>query len=228
MSEPKRCWLLELDVEPYDHVWEMQHRLVEARRAGRIPDVFLLLEHEPVITLGRRGHESNILAAPARLEELGVIVRKVERGGDVTYHGPGQIVGYPILRIHDHNLGASDYMHALEEVLIRVVGDLGITAYRRDGLVGVWTEGGKVAALGARIQLGVSFHGFALNVDPIMEHWRLIVPCGLTEPVTSMRQLLGRRVEVAEVRARVRARFEEVFGVALQPVTWGEIEPLVG
>lgn len=228
MSEPKRCWLLELGVEPYDRVWEMQHRLVEARRAGRIPDAFLLLEHEPVITLGRRGNESNILAAPARLEELGVIVRKVERGGDVTYHGPGQIVGYPILRIHDHNLGASDYMHALEEVLIRVVGDLGITAYRRDGLVGVWTEGGKVAALGARIQLGVSFHGFALNVDPIMEHWRLIVPCGLTEPVTSMRQLLGRRVEVAEVRARVRARFEEVFGVALQPVTWCEIEALVG
>ena len=220
MSDEKRILLLELGVEPYDRVWEMQHLLVEARRQERVPDTFILLEHTPVITLGRRAREENLLASRERLAALGVDVRSVERGGDVTYHGPGQIVGYPILRMHDHVGGASDYMHALEEVLIRALGDLGIAAYRRSQYVGVWTDQGKIAALGTRIQRGITYHGFALNIDPIMAHFQLIVPCGLPEPVVSARGLLGRPVDMDQARARVRHHFGQVFGARLEAVTW--------
>ena len=221
---PKRALLLELGVEPYDRVWEMQLQLVAARYQDRIPDVFILLEHEPVITIGRRAKQENILASHQQLDELGVQVRRIERGGDVTYHGPGQIVGYPILRLHDHADGASGYMHALEQVLIRALADLGIAAYRRREYIGVWTDQGKIAALGTRIKRGITYHGFALNIDPIMEHFRLIVPCGLTEPVVSARSILGRPVDVEQARSFVRARFQEVFGINLEPATWEEAQ----
>jgi lipoate-protein ligase B len=225
MDNRTLIWWLELGTEPYDRVWEMQHRLVAARQANRIPDTVILLEHEPVITMGRRAEDAHIVASPERLAQEGAIVRRIERGGDVTYHGPGQLVGYPILRMLDHVRGASDYMHALEEVLIRTLADFSIQAYRRKKLIGVWTERGKVAALGTRIKRGISFHGFALNVDPIMAHFQLIVPCGLNEPVTSMRQVLGEPVPMNEVRGRVRHRFREVFGTRLEPMGWEAIVP---
>lgn len=227
MNEPngsKTAWHIELRVEPYDKVWAMQHALVAARRADRVRDTLLLLEHTPVITLGRRAKPAHILASAARLAALGVETRQVERGGDVTYHGPGQIVGYPILRLHDHMRGASDYMHLLEQVLIDSLADFHIHAYRRPKLVGVWTEQGKVAALGARIQRGVTFHGFALNVDPIMSHFQLILPCGLSEPVVSMRQILGQTPPMADVRACIRAHFAALFGLTLVTTTWDQLE----
>lgn len=221
----KTVWVLELGIEPYDCAWELQHRLVAARRAEKVGDLLLLLEHEPVLTLGRRADESHILASPEMLQRLGVAVRRVERGGDVTYHGPGQIVGYPILRLADYGLGASDYMHALEEVLIRALADLGVAATRKPDLIGVWADGGKVAALGARIEEGVTYHGFALNVNPRMEHFALIVPCGLRDDlVTSMSAVLGQPLEMAQVRARVRHHFAQVFGVTLQEVSREELE----
>ncbi len=224
----KKVLLLELGVEPYDRAWELQHRLVAARRSGRLGDVLILLEHEPVLTLGRRADESHILASLDTLKRLGVAVQRVERGGDVTYHGPGQLVGYPILRLADYGLGASDYMHALEEVLIHALADLGVAATRKPDLIGVWAGGGKIAALGARIEEGITYHGFALNVAPDMAHFALIVPCGLRdEQVTSMSAVLGRPVEMAQVRARVRHHFAQVFGVALQEIGPEETKKLL-
>ena len=224
VSDRREITVLELGIEPYDRAWEMQHRLVAARRAGRVGDVMLLLEHEPVLTLGRRADESNILAPPETLAALGVAVRRVERGGDVTYHGPGQLVGYPILALHDYDMGASDYMHALEEVLIRALAQVEVRAFRRDGLIGVWTEAGKIAALGVRIDRGITYHGFALNVDPIMAHWALIVPCGLTGvSVASVRQMRGEAVPMAEMRRLVRQEMAAVFGVTLRDLPDGDV-----
>lgn len=224
MSAKREILWLELGVEPYDRIWDLQHRLVKERQANRIKDVILLLEHEPVITLGRHADESNILATPEHLAALGVQVRHVERGGDVTYHGPGQLVGYPILRLADYGLGASDYMHALEETLIHTLSDLGVASHRRDGFIGVWTELGKIAALGVRIEKGITYHGFALNVDPEMTHFQLIVPCGLQqERVTSMAQVLGRKADMASARACFPYHFARVFNAKLARVTLGDL-----
>lgn len=212
--------VLNLGVEPYERAWELQHRLVEARQKGELDDILILLEHEPVITLGRTGDESHILASTEELCRAGIIVHRVERGGDVTYHGPGQLVGYPILSLEAHHLGVSDYMHALEEVLIRTLHDFGLPAYRREGIIGVWVRGSKIAALGARVERGVTYHGFALNVAPKLEHFSLIVPCGLAgASVTSMERELGKSIVMSQVRERVVWNFGQVFGVAMEEVT---------
>lgn len=204
---------------------DLQHRVVAARQAGRVPDVLLLVEHEPVITLGRRGDPANILAPSEFLARLGIAVHRVERGGDVTYHGPGQLVGYPILSLSEHGLGAADLMHRLEDVLMAALADLGLEAERRPGIIGVWVGWDKVAALGVRIERGVTYHGFALNVSTNLEHFRLIVPCGLRDGgVTSIERALGRPVPWAEVVGAVRRRFAEGFGAELQDLTPTELE----
>lgn len=205
---------------PYAEALELQETLVEERRRGAAPDTLLLVEHPHVITLGTASQPEHVLLDEEERRVRSIELFETGRGGDVTYHGPGQIVGYPILRMHDHVGGASDYMHALEEVLIRALGDLGIAAYRRSQYVGVWTDQGKIAALGTRIQRGITYHGFALNIDPIMAHFQLIVPCGLPEPVVSARGLLGRPVDMDQARARVRHHFGQVFGARLEAVTW--------
>jgi lipoate-protein ligase B len=212
--------VLNLGRESYTETWDLQHQLVKARQAGRIDDVLLLVEHPPVITLGRAANAAHILAASEELAEAGVEVHRVERGGDVTYHGPGQLVGYPILSLGTYHIGPSDYMHALEEVLIRTLRDFGVPGNRRDGIIGVWAQGGKIAALGARIERGVTYHGFALNVAPNLAHFGLIIPCGLTDtPVTSMERELNRRVPMQLVRERLVQHFGEVFGVMVEETT---------
>jgi lipoate-protein ligase B len=209
--------LLNLGLEPYQRTWELQHRLVKARQEGRIDDILILLEHEPVITVGRAGDLSHVLASADELQEAGIQVHRIERGGDVTYHGPGQLVGYPILHLEAHHLGVSDYMHALEEVLIRTLSDFGLPAHTRDGIVGVWARRGKIAALGARVERGVTYHGFALNIAPNLEHFALIVPCGLVDArVTSMEQGLGQSVSTQCVRERLIWNFGQVFAVPLE------------
>jgi len=212
--------LLNLGRESYGRAWELQHQLVRARQEGRLDDILILLEHDPVITLGRSADARHILVAPEVLQRQGIEVRQIERGGDVTYHGPGQLVGYPILLLEAHHLGVSAYMHALEEVLIRTLLDFRLTAVRRQGLIGVWVQGEKIAALGARIERGVTYHGFALNVAPNLEHFSLIVPCGLTDvQVTSITQILGKPIEMRLVRQRVAWHFGQVFGVRMEETT---------
>ena len=216
--------VLNLGCEPYLRVWELQHTLVEARRNQRIGDVLLLLEHEPTITLGRNADAAHILASNDQLRSAGIAIHRVERGGDVTYHGPGQLVGYPILSLAEHHLAVSDYMHLLEEAVIRTLSDFGIQAQRRQSLIGVWVGESKVAALGARIQQGITFHGLAINVAPNLAHFDLIVPCGLPAvKITSMQKELGRKPDLSRVRQRTAANLCLLLGTSTQEVSLPEL-----
>lgn len=199
--------------ERYALTWERQLELHTLRRAGQIPDTLVLVEHEPVITLGRHGDAANLLLREDALASRSVDLHRVERGGDITYHGPGQLVGYPILDLRQRGLSVRDLMRGLEEALIRSVAHWGITAGRIAGLTGVWHAQGKLAALGVAVQGGVSFHGFALNVDPDLSHFQFIVPCGIVgKPVTSMAQVLRQPLKLDEVLPVCVQELQQVFG----------------
>lgn len=218
--------VVHLGIEPYGPALELQHRLVSLRQEGRIGDTLLLLEHAPVITLGRRADEGHILASPDLLAREGIEVRRVERGGDVTYHGPGQLVGYPIVHLPSLGLGASDYMHRLEDVLAAALAEWGVATHRREGVIGVWVGDNKIAALGVRIRKGVAYHGFALNVAPDTRHWATIIPCGITDGgVTSLARELGQAPPMAEVRARVVRHFGLLFGARMCESTLEALDP---
>ena len=192
----------------------MQRALVEERRAGRVPDLLLLLQHPPVITLGVRADaaRANIVAGADRLAGLGIDVCETGRGGDVTYHGPGQVVGYPILDLRPDRCDVHKYVRDLEEVMIRVCGDYGVHAERVRGLTGTWIGADKIGAIGIRISRWVTSHGFAFNVSTDLEHFRLIVPCGIADRgVTSLERATGRAVAIGEVEDAIARRFEEVF-----------------
>jgi lipoyl(octanoyl) transferase len=207
---------------PYGEGLQIQDALVEERRQTLIPDVLLLLQHPHVLTLGARGDggRSHILATPARLSQLGVSVFETGRGGDVTYHGPGQLVGYPILDLRPDRCDVHKYVRDVEEVLIRALSDYGIQAGRIKGLTGVWVGPEKIAAIGIRISRWITSHGFAFNVSTNLDYFRLIVPCGITDRgVTSLERLLGRQIPFAEVEERIAARFCEVFDCALASAT---------
>jgi lipoate-protein ligase B len=210
--------LLELGLVPYGPSHRLQQELVERRRTDQVGDLALVLEHTPVLTLGRRADPVHVLVSQEDLAQRGVEVYRVERGGDVTYHGPGQLVVYPILRLRDHGLGPSDYMHLLEKVIIATLADYGIEAGRRDKLIGVWVGDNKIAALGVRVKRGITMHGLALNVAPNMDHWSLIVPCGIREGgVTSMALELGTAPAVADVGRRLATHLAATLGVTPRP-----------
>ena len=197
---------------------ELQRQFQEARRVNEVPDTLLLLEHPPVLTLGRGAKENNILTPKPQLDALGVEVFDTDRGGDVTYHGPGQIVGYPLLHLGPGRQDVRKYVRSIEELMIRTVADWGITATRIEQWPGVWVaesrRGGprKIAALGVHLSRWYTKHGFALNVRTDLSHFELIVPCGIREAgVTSMRDELQREVSVAEVEDRIVHHFREVF-----------------
>src|SRR5207249_2103415 len=195
----------------------LQRKLVEQRRSGAIDDVLLLLEHPHVITLGVRGDggRAHILAGADALAARGVEVHETGRGGDVTYHGPGQIVGYPILDLKPDRCDVHRYVRDLEDVLIRTAADFGIGAQRVPGLTGVWVGREKLAAIGVRLSRWITSHGFALNVSTDLEYFNLIVPCGIADRgVTSVERLLGRHVARQEVEDRLVVHFGDVFGRA--------------
>jgi lipoyl(octanoyl) transferase len=191
--------------------FEIQQQLVARRKAGEIPDQLLIVEHPHVVTVGRNGHEENLLASPEVLLRTGIEMYHTDRGGDVTYHGPGQIVGYPILDLRDWKRDVGAYVRAIEQMLIDTLADVGITAGREPGMTGVWTLGAKIAAIGVHLSRWVTSHGFALNVTTDLQYFSYIVPCGLTKPVTSMQQL-GVDVPRQDVIDRLRRHFEEIFG----------------
>ena len=225
----KTVWLVNLGTTPYADALALQHRIVEARKRGALNDVLLLLEHPPVFTLGRNAVDSNILASHDFLQQLGIEVFRVERGGDVTYHGPGQLVGYPILDLHGFRLDVGWFVRSLEEMLLRALADFGVRGKRIEKLVGVWLDtpngDAKIVQIGARIEQWVTYHGFALNVDPNLAHFDLIVPCGIRDnTVTSMTRALNQPIEMRVARERVAARFAEIFGVELIEVTHRELE----
>lgn len=198
---------------PYAEAWDLQKALHEGRLAGRTADDYLLLlEHPPVYTVGRFSDGSNVLVSDELAASLGAEVFRVDRGGDVTFHGPGQLVGYPILHLGDRP-DVVGHVRRLEETLIGVLGDLGIEAWHEDGLTGVWTEDGKVAAIGVRTSRRVTMHGFALNVATDLSWFSHIVPCGIPDrPVTTISQILGRQVSIEEVVDLLVPRFASVFG----------------
>lgn len=204
------CELHELGTIRYGEALELQRRLVEQRKQGLIPDQFLLLEHPHVITLGRNGRLEHLLARPEALRRAGVEFHHTDRGGDITYHGPGQIVGYPILDLREWRRDVVAYVRALEQVIMEALGRFSIRAERVAGRTGVWVEGRKIAAIGVHISRWVTSHGFALNVSTDLSYFRYIVPCGLSAPVTSMAEL-GVRASLAEVRQALAESFARVF-----------------
>ena len=194
--------------------WELalneQRKLVELRKSGAISDQLLIVEHPHVVTMGRNGHRENLLAEPEVLARSGISFFETDRGGDVTYHGPGQIVGYPILDLREWKRDVHAYVRAIEQAIIDTLAGFGIAAGREAGATGVWTAEGKIAAIGVHISRWVTSHGFALNVDTDLNYFRYIVPCGLTRPVTSMRSL-GSGAERGEVVAALIQNFGRVF-----------------
>jgi lipoyl(octanoyl) transferase len=210
----RRLDVRRLGLVPYSDALALQRSLVEDRRAGRIPDTLLLVEHPHVLTLGVRGDggRSHILATADTLAARGVEVHETGRGGDITYHGTGQIVGYPILDLKPDRCDVHRYVRDLEEVLIRTAADYGIQAERVEGLTGVWVGREKLAAIGVRVARWITSHGFAFNVTTDLEYFNLIVPCGIADRgVTSLARVLGRRVELAEAQDRVVEHFSNVF-----------------
>ena len=192
----------------YDEVWEKQKELVDQRRFEAVPDTLILVEHDPVYTLGKNSNEDHLLQS----RDKNVPVYQIERGGEVTFHGPGQLVGYPILDLHHHRLSVSWYMRTLEEILIQTLGQFGIESQRREGLTGVWVREEKIAALGVRLSRWISMHGFALNVNTDLKFFDGIIPCGIFEyDVTSMSQILGKEVSLVEVEETLITVFRLLF-----------------
>lgn len=198
---------------PYQDGLAMQEGMVARRRAGEIPDQLILLEHPHVVTLGTSSREEHVLLSPDEMEARGIELFQVGRGGDVTYHGPGQLVGYPILGLAPDRKDLHRYLRDMEEVLLRTLAEFGIAAGRQEGLTGVWTPQGKIAAIGVRVSSGwITSHGFALNVDPALSYFSAIVPCGLRDrSVTSMSSILGRALSLQEVSPAVTRCFGSVF-----------------
>jgi lipoyl(octanoyl) transferase len=208
---------------PYGLAWDWQRELVGRRQRREGRDTVLLLEHPPVYTLGRRADRTNVLLDDAELTERGIELVAVDRGGDVTYHGPGQLVGYPILRLS--GMRVVDYVRALEEILIRTLGTFGIDADRSDGFTGVWVGDEKVAAIGVRVAAGgVTSHGFALNVHPDLSDFDGIVPCGIADRGVCSMATLGVDTTVDAVAARIEAAVADVLGATLEACTVTDLE----
>ena len=225
----KICWVLDLGVFPYCPAFGLQRRLTEARKARAIPDVLLLCEHPHVITLGRNGRREHLRADERLLARMQVEFQPTDRGGDITYHGPGQIVGYPILDLAEHRRDVRWYVEQLEEVMIRTTADYEILGKRVEGKHGVWVETPageeKLAALGVHLSRWVTSHGFAYNVSTDLRYFGLIVPCGIPDRrATSLERLLGRAVAKEEVCSRLVAHFSEIFDRAVVTVSRDDLE----
>lgn len=197
----------------YREAWELQRELVAERSAGRIPDTLLLLDHPPVITLGRGGSPEHLLGSADELSARGVEFIPTDRGGDITFHGPGQVVGYAVVDLGQRGRDLHRYLRDLEAVPIRALARFGIRADRAPGLTGVWVDRAKVAAIGIRVSRWIAHHGFALNVDTDLSYFDLIVPCGISDRrVTSMAALVGGPVDRGAVEDALADAFEAVFG----------------
>jgi lipoyl(octanoyl) transferase len=207
----KICELILLDTVPYESAVAMQESYADSVASNREPEKFILLQHPHVITLGRGFHQENLLFTKQWLQEHGVAVEESGRGGDVTYHGPGQIVGYPILNISDQP-DLHLYLRNLEELMIRCVADFGIEAHREPGMTGAWVGSEKIGAIGVRVSRWVTSHGFALNVNTDLHYFDYIVPCGIRQyGVTSLEKLLEREVKIADVQDSLVTHFQAIF-----------------
>lgn len=251
-------WVVDLGMIEYGAALELQHRLVAAKKSGELQaNLLLLLEHPAVITLGRRGDDSNIVATPETLAQRGIEVHRIERGGDVTYHGPGQLVGYPIINLRHvpNRQDVGKFVWVMQEAIIRTVAHYGITAERIDKVVGVWVRvpipplapvaqndphraalleavnypDRKIAAIGARVEGWITFHGFALNVNTDLTDFNLIIPCGIEDRgVTSMELEVGYTIPMEAVKAQIATELAEIWGFELKWVTAERLQTMYG
>ena len=209
--------ILDLGMVDYLSALDLQTNLRDCRIAGEIPDTLVLLEHPPVITLGRSGNMENVLVSESELSNRGIQLFHTNRGGDVTYHGPGQIVGYPIMDLTQHGTDLRKHVGKLEEVLIQTLDTLAVKSNRREKETGIWVGDNKIASIGIHVKRWVTMHGFALNVAPDMEHLSLIHHCGIKDaPMTSVEEILGRPVPRADVLRALTKAFGLVFGLRLE------------
>jgi lipoate-protein ligase B len=224
--QARTCLCVELPAIEYREAWDLQSSIVSARKDGIInTDIVLLLEHPPVFTLGRRGGEENLIVSGAFLEESGIPVVQVERGGDITFHGPGQLVVYPIVDLKKARLSVVGYVTALEEIMIRTAGDWGIMAERNSINRGIWVGNNKLGSVGIAIRRGVSFHGFAFNVNLSLKHFNWINPCGLQGiGMTSMERELSCSVSMNQVHEVAKHHIEVVFEVKLVNTSLEELQ----
>ncbi len=242
----KTCWVVELGLMAYQPAFDLQRRIVAARKSGAVPDVLLLCEHPHVITLGRNGRQEHLLASAHLLRQMGVDFHSSDRGGDITYHGPGQIVGYPIVNLAAIRRDVAWYVRQLEEAMIRATAEFGVVAGRKAGMTGVWVDsfGGasgkandgtghaagaeKLAAIGVHLSRWVTSHGFAYNVSTDLRYFDLIVPCGIANKrATSLERLLGRVVLREEVTPRIIAHLAEVFEREMRMVSRENLEEVL-
>ncbi len=224
----ERGYWLDLAGMAYEPAFEIQDQVLRARIVGKLGPTIILQENPPVFTIGRSGSRENILSSSQELDRLGIQVLDVNRGGDVTYHGPGQLIVSPLLYLGDIGLNANAYMHRLEDVLIRFLAKLGIFAGKKDGYPGVWLGKSKIAAVGIAVKHGFTFHGFSLNVNPDLNAFNLINPCGVARmPVTSLEQVMGQAPPMAEVKKGLRTIIHETFGLMTRTVTWPDFQEML-
>jgi lipoyl(octanoyl) transferase len=228
--------MVDLGIVEYGATWALQHRVVAARKAGAVPDVLLLCEHPHVITLGRSGNLGNLHASHHVLRKMGVSFFETDRGGDITYHGPGQLVGYPILNLAEIRRDVAWYVRGLEEAMIRATADFAIPAKRVPGRTGVWIDvpadpvagEEKLAAIGVHLSRWVTSHGFAYNVSTDLRYFDLIVPCGIADRrATSLEELLARGVEMKEVSPKIASHLGELFGLDLRAASRDDLESML-
>jgi lipoyl(octanoyl) transferase len=222
------CQIVDLGLMGYAQAWTLQKRVVAARKAGAVDDVLLLCEHPHVITQGRNGKREHLLASEHVLQQKGVEFHATDRGGDITYHGPGQILGYPILNLGAIRRDVVWYVRMLEEAMIQATAELGVAAKRVEGKTGIWVGYGnaeeKLAAIGVHISRWVTSHGFAYNVSTDLRYFDLIVPCGIADrKATSLEKLLGRSVKQEEIAPRIAKHFGDVFGLELKETSGTEL-----
>lgn len=243
----KELLVVDLGLAEYGAAWELQRRVVAARKAVAVPDVLLLCEHPHVITLGRNGKRAHLVASDHVLGQMGVSFFETNRGGDITYHGPGQLVGYPILNLSEIRRDVGWYVRSLEEAMIRASAEFGVSGRRVAGRTGVWVDGAnrvmevkeveggeeakdeeKLAAIGVHLSRWVTSHGFAYNVSTDLRYFDLIVPCGIVgKRATSLEKLLGRRVEMKEIAPRIAAHLGEIFGLEPRAAAPDALEALL-
>jgi len=232
IQKEKTCWVVNLGLVPYAEAYDFQLKLVQSRKAGLIPDVLLVCEHPHVITLGRNGRREHLLASDNLLAQMNVEFHLSDRGGDITYHGPGQTVGYPILDLTEHKRDVRWYVEQLEEVMIRGTAEFGLTAKRAEGQHGVWLDSKttsaaeeKLGALGVHLSRWVTSHGFAYNVSTDLRYFDLIVPCGIAgKRATSLERALDRQVNAEEAERHLIAHFGEIFDRSMISVPRNDVQ----
>ena len=225
-EKPKALLSVDLGRTEFKTVWDLQKKLVELRYKNHIPDILLFTEHNPVITMGRASSLRNLLCTPEELKMKNVELFEIERGGDITFHGPGQLVMYPILDLNDHGRDLHKYLRSLETVIASVLREYGINAVTKEGLTGVWADDHKLAAIGVAVSRWITYHGAALNVNTDLDYFNLINPCGITEfPVGSVKLLLGDEIDINGVKRKLEQSFADVFRSEIEQID--SIDPII-